>query len=304
MAIAVGSTCESRDAGRGNSYTIVEINNPANATGTIDYICISSDNTMAGIEVASFAASGNNLTTNGNVALADQSGAGVTEYNAPGDFTAFDINIGEYIGIWWTAGGLDETTTSGAGFWYKEYDYIPCTSEAFSVYGGRDHSLYATGTVATGSSSVSSESSSSESSESSSSESSESSSSISSESSSSISSFSSISQGNVCWGHDTDVTEVYVKDFSGNWTGTGTISGSGDDEIVQLISGQYMESETWFVGTGTVNILEDKYKVGEGIPIIEYKTGTTKVNCESDTWHPYIRQFQGQGWVKVKISKG
>lgn len=58
-----------------------------------------------------------------------------------------------------------------------------------------------------------------------------------------------ISLDDTVWGHDTGVVETSAEDFSGNWTGTGTISGAGDAEFVFLEGGQYVElASPQFIG--------------------------------------------------------
>jgi hypothetical protein len=106
----------------------------------------------------------------------------------------------------------------------------------------------------------------------------------------------------VCWGQDTNVEEDNIRDFSGNWTGTGVISGSGDAEMIELYPGDDMESETWFIGSGSVMIVEDKYGGGPGAATIQYKTGATKEACEADSWHNYVGAFNSLNWVKIRVS--
>lgn len=152
MAIDVGSPAIDRAEYIGSGYTIVLKDNPANATGVIDHIEIYmdyGDNKV--IEVASFyVVSGNNLSTR------DSSGAltvnpGLNTFNAPGDFTAFDINEGDYIGIQIPEGAyIDYYWTGGAGRWYYYGDAIPCTNTTFLVDADYIFSLYATGTESGG----------------------------------------------------------------------------------------------------------------------------------------------------------
>lgn len=147
MAIDVGAACIDRGSDVSLTYTIVSLDNPANANGTIDYVCAWFKDDPAGVEVASFVDEGSNfLSTNEATALPDR-GIGQQEYNAPGDFTAFNINAGEYIGIH-AASGRIERDLAGSGYWYKTGDYIPASSERFTFQIGRIQSLYATGTEA------------------------------------------------------------------------------------------------------------------------------------------------------------
>lgn len=148
MAIDVGSSCSDRTSSLGHGYTYVDKANPANATGTIDTVCVYSASELYTLSVASFSATGNDLTTNGTAFLGDQGGSGSKTWTAAGnDFTAFNINSGEYIGCYWTGGNID-SDTSGIGLWGLDGEYIPCTSQTFSYWSTYCISLYATGTEA------------------------------------------------------------------------------------------------------------------------------------------------------------
>jgi hypothetical protein len=185
---------------------------------------------------------------------------------------------------------------------------VSSSSESSSSSSESSSSSSVSSSSSSESSSSSSSSSLSSSSESSSSSSISSSSlSSSSESSSSSSSFSE-TPGGVAWGHDTGVSETYVRDFNGNWTedDNAVITGSGDGEELTLncITSTSI-SETWFVGVGSTQITINKYGTGSGIdPIIQYKTGTTKAGCDADTWNLYNgSEFTSTGWAKVKVIK-
>jgi len=97
-----------------------------------------------------------------------------------------------------------------------------------------------------------------------------------------------------------------VRDWVGNWTGTGVITGSGDSETLLIGVGEAEESETWKFGIGIAKIIMDKYPGGIGgdAPIIEYKTGNSEANCEADNWHIFNgHSFNSLGWIKVKVSR-
>jgi len=99
------------------------------------------------------------------------------------------------------------------------------------------------------------------------------------------------------------VEEVNVEDITGNWTGTGEIIGSGDDEKVELNVGEYMElSSPWNIGSGTARIILNKYVVGD-VVTVKYKSGATSEACVSDTWHNYTIPFNQDGWVLIRLEK-
>ena len=111
--------------------------------------------------------------------------------------------------------------------------------------------------------------------------------------------------GTVCWGHDTSVTQVNVRDFTGNITaGSGyRIVGSGDSEKVEFESGGYIELETWNLGVMLCEITKDQYNTGSGTLTIKYKNGSTEANCDADTWNTYSVPFACTGWIKIRVEE-
>ena len=108
--------------------------------------------------------------------------------------------------------------------------------------------------------------------------------------------------GSVTWGHDTGVTETNIRDFSGNWTGTGSVSGSGDAEIISLDSGEYMESEVVQISSGkTVRLRQNVYD-GTGDDVtLKYRTGATSAACQAAEWSAYSTPFGSLGYVQVRV---
>jgi len=109
--------------------------------------------------------------------------------------------------------------------------------------------------------------------------------------------------GEVVWGHD-NATEPNIRDLT-LWSGTGAVSGSGDDEIVTIEVGQEMVSETWQLGIFEAVIDYDYYQSGSGpVPTIEYKTADTEVNCEAvGSFTTYDgTSFTCLGWVIIRVA--
>ncbi|MBA7547789.1 hypothetical protein ES705_40225 [subsurface metagenome] len=71
---------------------------------------------------------------------------GLNIFNAPEDFTAFDINEGDYIGLFGDDIAIEQDTSGGVGWWYVTEDAVPCTNKLFTFLADRTISLYATGT--------------------------------------------------------------------------------------------------------------------------------------------------------------
>lgn len=135
-----------RDSTDGAGYSTVLEENPANATGTIDHIEIYIGS-AGDIEIASF------YKTNGNIfSTRGYTGAltcvvGFNEFDAPEDFTAFDINEGDYIGGYWVSATVDRDSTGSFGKWTSWGDKVPCTDWTGTYYTPRTVSLYATGST-------------------------------------------------------------------------------------------------------------------------------------------------------------
>jgi hypothetical protein len=98
----------------------------------------------------------------------------------------------------------------------------------------------------------------------------------------------------------TGVTEANVRTFAGNWTGTGTITGSGDSEKVCLDPGEYMVSEVFQTGANIIVILQNEYSQGD-YAVLKYRHGTTQSACEAASWNLYSGQFASLGYVQIRL---
>jgi hypothetical protein len=112
--------------------------------------------------------------------------------------------------------------------------------------------------------------------------------------------YSSTISGSVCWGHSTGVAEANTRTFAGNWTGTGSISGSGDAEVIDLQNTEYLESELVNTGSTTVQLLQNVYDSGDS-GALYYKTGSDVAACQADSWHAYSAPFVSLGYVQVRV---
>ena len=109
-------------------------------------------------------------------------------------------------------------------------------------------------------------------------------------------------EGEVTWGHDTGVLETNVRDFSGNWTGTGAISGAGDAETLDLETTEFMISEVVNTSTDTVELLQNEYDpTGDDVDM-DYRHGNSKENCEGAGWNDYSVPFVSLGYVQIRMT--
>lgn len=136
--IEIGMPAIDRGSYGSSGNTRINMGGPANASGTINKVDIWSRNDLYNCEVAIFyVVEGNDLSTRD------------TEYIGfvPGDFKqTFDVDLdveaGDFIGWFATAGDIDRDTSGFDGIWSVSGDQIPCTEVTFNVFAGDAISLY------------------------------------------------------------------------------------------------------------------------------------------------------------------
>jgi len=142
--IDVGPGCGDGASSFAGGSTYITQLNPSNDAGVIDYICIWAAGVVTGVEVASFYnVGGNDYTTRGNVSLANLA-VGLNEFSAPGDFAAFNIATGDFIGLYWTDGNVDADSLVSSHLKLAG-DNIPCTAATFAAGSRWNPKIYATG---------------------------------------------------------------------------------------------------------------------------------------------------------------
>lgn len=109
-----------------------------------------------------------------------------------------------------------------------------------------------------------------------------------------------LSAGDITYGHDTSVEETYVENFTNRWTGTGTISGSGDSEKISMTTGEYMESPIIYTGSSGITLLQGKYTTADTVTI-KYKTGATVAAVQAASFSTYSAPFSSTGFVQIRL---
>lgn len=130
---------------RGSYYTgprtCVNKGNPANATGKINSVEIYCGTKLVSCKVATFfVVSGNYLSTR------DQQYIGDVE---PGETRIIgvdlDVEAGDYIGLYYSVGYWDKSSSGGNGLWVSTADRIPCVNSSFNLASIAKGSIYGTG---------------------------------------------------------------------------------------------------------------------------------------------------------------
>lgn len=147
-AIDIGDTASDRGSALGH-YTIVNKGNPANATGTVTSIEIWANSALSDCEIATFfVVSGNNLSTRDTVLLGSVASGSKQTFTQDSGSNAIALSVesGDYIGIYYPIGAIENDTSGGDGMWYAAAaDKIPCTNYEFNSEPGYVISVYATG---------------------------------------------------------------------------------------------------------------------------------------------------------------
>jgi len=96
--------------------------------------------------------------------------------------------------------------------------------------------------------------------------------------------------------------EANVRDFAGNWTGTGAIAGAGDAEVLQLETTEYMISEVVYTDEYTVTLLQNEYDITGDDVDMDYRHGATEGACEVAGWNNYTIPFVSLGYVQIRMT--
>ena len=124
MANEAGQGCADRSAAV-SAYTFVSQGAPASQGGSCNKLEVYANpaDVASVFKFNFFTASGNSLTAIGTAIsiAAGAVGAQCYTYTAPGDFTAFSVNSGEYLGCYFV-NGQDYALSGGSGLWYKSGD--------------------------------------------------------------------------------------------------------------------------------------------------------------------------------------
>jgi hypothetical protein len=107
-------------------------------------------------------------------------------------------------------------------------------------------------------------------------------------------------RGSTSWGQTDGVQEGNVRTFSGNWTGNGFVSGSGNYEKLYLSSTAYMESEIVNTGANSIDLYQNKYSAGD-TGVLKYRSGSTVIDCQEAAWQTYSGSFSSLGYTQVRV---
>ena len=126
--IIMGNPATDRAQAQNGGMTFVDRLTPANDTGTITHVEIFLASDVTNLEVATFSASGNDLTTRDNETIGSAS-SGLQNFSVD-----LEVESGDFIGVTYADGGTMEFDSPGGASWYYVGgDGIPCSGLTFNV---------------------------------------------------------------------------------------------------------------------------------------------------------------------------
>ncbi len=147
MAFTVGSSCVDKDGtiGANTRFNV----DSANENGTCSRVYIWAASEMTVTDIASFYDDGgaNEYSTRAGysegLSITVTTGACREFTSGDGDFTAFSMTSGDYLGIYFSGGTIERSTSSGNGYRYASGgdDRIPANQDTFLLTAGDDIAL-------------------------------------------------------------------------------------------------------------------------------------------------------------------
>jgi len=130
VEIIIGLPAINRDTHIGDNYTYIQLGGTANASGKITEIQIHASVSLVNCEVATFfKVSGDNYSTR------DTHTIGAVASGATRTFQVdLDVQAGDYIGVFYTAGEIDADSEGGEAYMWRSGDNIPCNNVSFTLY--------------------------------------------------------------------------------------------------------------------------------------------------------------------------
>ncbi|MBA7585690.1 hypothetical protein ES708_27678 [subsurface metagenome] len=143
IPIDIGADAIDRASYVAVGYTIIDKNNPANASGILHTVKVYAYLSLSGLRVGTF------YTTDGNkLKCRDSELIGYVENKAVRTFTGLSIAVeaGDYIGCYYTAGNIERDTEGFLGIWGRYGESIdPGDQATYTFYAGDAMSLYGIG---------------------------------------------------------------------------------------------------------------------------------------------------------------
>ncbi len=147
--IDIGSAAIDRNTYGTPGYTWIYNDNPANASGSITSVEIFA---VSGYDLSDFEVAIFYIVSGANMSTRDYETIGSVTGGSKQTFSGLDMDVetGDFIGGYWSAGRLELGNASGVTYYYLSGDNIPCTDLTFSYASNYTGSIYGEGEVGGG----------------------------------------------------------------------------------------------------------------------------------------------------------
>ena len=143
--IDVGPGAVDRPSLAGPGYTVYDKQNPANDDGILDTFEAWANTTVGGCRIGTASFSGNTSTPTDSELIGTITAGSKQVFSG----LEFEVNSGDYLGVYWSSGQFEISTFGGVGYWtdiLTPGDYLD-TSHLFTYYTTYVISIYATGST-------------------------------------------------------------------------------------------------------------------------------------------------------------
>jgi len=149
-SIDVGPGATNRATDTITTYTYIDLANIANATGKVTSIELWFNSDATGVSVGTFSVNGGDptkYTNRASASIGNVTAGAKRTYNAPGDFTEFDVSTGDYLGVYMATGTIECDTVGGSGLYFKAGNQMGTGEQTYTNIAGCAVSIYATGSL-------------------------------------------------------------------------------------------------------------------------------------------------------------
>lgn len=142
VPIDVGSEAIDRSSSIGtSSVTVIDYNNPANATGIITSVEIWAYNNLSSVVVATFyEVSSGRFSPRSAVSIGSVTAGSKQTFSV-----SLNVQEGDYIGLYSNGGGMERNTSGYGGIYYKSGNQTATANVDYTLAAGDAISLYGTG---------------------------------------------------------------------------------------------------------------------------------------------------------------
>lgn len=143
-AIDIGAAATDRGTSFAQNYTIIALDNPANASGKITSVEIwyrGDANDVTGVKVGTFSGNGTDYTPRDYATIGDVTKGSKQTFSG----LDIDVEVGDYIGVFATTGDIEADSSGGAGLYWKLGDQFDAGEQTYTLSASYIMSAYGEG---------------------------------------------------------------------------------------------------------------------------------------------------------------